>query len=300
MQGRDAGSTAGVCGGHASSIAGRVVSAFLSRGYRIVDYSDTRGCVDFIAKSSSRVFAVRVLSNVDALREESVAEFVRLAAAVGATPLIVGERTKRDVLSDDVVYRRYGVSVVTPATLERILDGDIPVLEEFRGRRVVYFDPEALRRARESLGLSQNDLAREIGTTKDSVYRYERGFPASEATARKIVGVLGSQVLAPVDIGFKGRVERCSVFEFRRAPWDVFVSVRQSLALSRARGVIKRKIEILRRGSGVIHDYYAVVVKSESKAPENVPVLTEEDLRSAERPEELVKKVRDELDEIEG
>ena len=194
MQGRDVDGVAGVHGGHPSPLVHRVVSAFLSRGYQIVDYSDTRGCVDFIAKSPLDVFAVRVLSNVDALRDESVAEFVRLAVAVAATPIIVGERTKRDALHNDVVYRRYGVSVVTPDTLDQILEGDLPVSEEFKGRRVVYLNPEALRRVRESLGLSQNDLAREVGTTKDSIYRYERGFPASEATARKIVKVLGADV----------------------------------------------------------------------------------------------------------
>jgi len=265
-----------------------------------VDYSDTRGCVDFIAKSPLDVFAVRVLSNVDALRDESVAEFVRLAVAVAATPIIVGERTKRDALHNDVVYRRYGVSVVTPDTLDQILEGDLPVSEEFKGRRVVYLNPEALRRVRESLGLSQNDLAREVGTTKDSIYRYERGFPASEATARKIVKILRADVFTPVDIGFKGDIEHRNVFEFRRAPWDLFVAVRRTLALSHTRGLIKRKIEILRRGKGVIHDYYAVVVKTESRAPDNVPAITEDELRSASRPEELIRLVRDEVDEIEG
>lgn len=298
MQGWDVGGTLSVRGGHPSPLVGRVVSAFLSRGYHIVDYSDVKGCVDLVAKSDSNVFVVRILSNVDALRDESVAEFVRLAVAVGATPIIVGERTKRDVLRDGVVYRRYGVSVVTPHTLERILDGDFPVFEEFKGKRIVYLNPDALRRAREALGLSQNDLAREVGTTKDSIYRYERGFPASEATAKKIVKVLGADVLAPVDIGFKGEVKRSPIFEFKRAPWDLFVAVRRSLALSHARGLIRRKIEILRRGSGVVHDYYAVVVTSEFKAPENVPVVTEEDLEDLKRPEELVKKVRDELDEL--
>ena len=265
-----------------------------------MDYSDTRGCVDLIAKSGPDVFAVRILSNVDALREESVAEFVRVAAAVGATPVIVGERTKRDALRDGVVYRRYGVSVVTPGTLEQVLDGDLPVFEEFKGKRVVYFNPEALRSARESLGLSQNDLAREVGTTKDTIYRYERGFPASEATAEKIARLLGRRVFAPVDLGFKGELRCSNVFEFRRAPWDLFVAVHKTLALSRTRGVVKRKVEILRRGRGVVHDYYAVIVSSGSKAPEDVPAITEEELRAVARPEDLVKLVRDELDEVEG
>lgn len=299
MQGGDVGGTPGVRRGH-NSLADTVVLAFLNRGYRIVDYTDVKGCVDFVAKSDSNVFVIRVLSNVDALREESVREFVRLAAAVHGTPLIVGERTKKGSLEDGVVYRRYGVSVVTPATLERILDGELPVFEEFKGKRVVYFDSGMFRAAREAAGLSQSELAVEVGTTKDSIYRYEHGFPASESTARKIIKVLGRDVISPVDLGYKGYVRSESIMEFRRAPWDVFVSVRESLALSRARGILQRKINVLRRGAGVAHDLYAVIAREDTHVPKDVPVVTEEELAEVKKPDEIVKKVRDELDELEG
>ncbi len=296
MQGRNAPGTTGVHGGH-PSLVDRVVLAFVNRGYRIVDYTDVRGCVDLVARSEDHVFVVRVLSNVDALREESVEEFVRLAAAVSGTPIIVGERTKRSSLENGVVYRRYGVSVVTPQTLESILDGELPIYEEFKGKRVVYLDPVALRSARESLGLSQNDLAREVGTTKDSIYRYEHGFPASEKTAHRLVRILGKDIISSVNIDFRGDVQRSEFFEFRRAPWDLFISIHHSLAISKARGVLQRKIEILRRGRGVVHDYYAVMSPIDEEIP-GVPTITPEDLREARSPKDIVKKVRDEFEDL--
>ena len=296
MQGRNAHGTTGVHGGH-PSLVDRVVLAFVNRGYRIVDYTDVKGCVDLVARSEGHVFVVRVLSNVDALREESVEEFVRLAAAVSGTPIIVGERTKRGPLEDGVVYRRYGVSVVTLQTLEYILDGELPIYEEFKGKRVVYLDPVALRSARESLGLSQNDLAREVGTTKESIYRYEHGFPASEKTARRLVRILGKDIISSVNIDFRGDVRRSEFFEFRRAPWDLFISIRQSLAISKARGILQRKIEILRRGMGVVHDYYAVMSPTDEEIP-GVPTITQEDLHEARSPKDIVRKVRDEFEDL--
>ncbi len=298
MQGRNVPGTAGVYGGH-SSLVDRVINAFVSRGYRIVDYSDVKGCVDLVARSDETVFVVRVLSNVDALREDSVREFVRLAVAVSGTPIIVGEKTKRGPLEDGVVYRRYGVSVVTPRTLESILEGDLPIYEEFKGKRVVYLDPVALRSARESLGLSQNELAREVGTTKDSIYRYEHGFPASEQTAQRLVRILGKGIISSVDIGVRGGVKKSEVFEFRRAPWDIFISIRQSLAVSRARGILQRKIEVLRRGKGIVHDYYAIMSETGEEIP-GVPTITPEDIREAKSPREIVRKVRDEFEELQG
>ncbi len=298
MQSSHDSGTTGVRGGHDPLVAS-VLAAFTEHGYRIVDYSDVKGCVDLVARLGDEIYVVRVLSNVDALREESVREFVRLAAVLGGTPIIIGERTKRGVLEDGIVYRRYGVSVVTVSTLRSIIEGNLPVYEEFKGKRVVYFDPSALRSAREALGLSQNDLAREVGTTKDSIYRYERGFPASEKTARRIARVLGKEIFAGVDISYRGKVAASELVEFRRAPWDLFVAVKRSVAITRARGILRRKIEVLKRGKDVVHDYYAVLTTSGERIPD-VPTITEEDLLEVKRPEDIVRKVRDELEDLEG
>ncbi len=256
--------------------------------------------MDFVAVNDDEKYVVRVLSNVDALREESVEEFVRLAGLLGATPIIVGERTKRDSLQDDVIYRRYGVPVVTVATLARILDGDVPTSEVYNGRMLVYFDPDALRTARQSKGLSQNDLAQRIGTTKDSVYRYEHGYPALEPVARRIVSILGDDVLAPVRLfESAGSNQSKGVFSFRRAPWDIFVAGAKRVALSAARGVVRRKLELLQRGKGVVHDYYAMIVMSGirvSVSDLHVPTISEEELQELKKPKDIVRRVEEEFE----
>gem|GEM_PF-4305963 len=73
MQGRNDTGNSGVRGG-ASSLINVVLTTFTSRGFKIADYSDVRGCVDFVAVRGDEKYVVRVLSNVDALREESVEE----------------------------------------------------------------------------------------------------------------------------------------------------------------------------------------------------------------------------------
>jgi len=301
VQGRDDTGNPGVRGGSSPLIAA-VLSIFSSRGFRIANYSDVRGCVDFVAVRDGNGYVVRVLSNVDALREESVEEFVRLADLLGAIPIIVGERTKRDTLKDGIIYRRYGVPVVTSSTLARIIDGDIPSSEVYNGRVLVYFNPDSFRAARQSLGLSQNDLAQRIGTTKDSIYRYEHGYPALEPVARRIVSVLGADVLAPVRLydSSNRREHGNGVFQFRRAPWDIFVAGAKRVALSAARGVVKRKVELLQRGEGVVHDYYAMIVASRVRISFSgnvrVPVLSEEELRELKRPRDIVKRLEEEFE----
>jgi len=257
--------------------------------------------VDFVAVSKHSRFVVRVLSNVDALREESVEEFLRLADLLSATPIIVGERTKRDVLRDGLIYRRYGVPVVTASTLERILDGDYPKSEVYNGRVLVYFNSAAFKAARRALGLSQNDLATRVGATKDSIYRYEHGYPALEPVAKKIAAILGEDVLSPVSL-YERKMQKqaelvTGVFQFRRAPWDIFVASAKRVALSAARGVVRRKVELLRRGKGVVHDYYAVVVSASARVsvPDDVPTIREDEIREA-KPKEILRRVEEELE----
>ncbi len=322
-----------------SDLLSTVVTAFRSRGFLVANYADVRGCVDIVAVRGDSRYAVRVLSNVDALREESVLEFLRVADALSAVPLVVGERTKRDRLRDDLLYRRYGAPVVTVRTLERILDGDIPSKEVYNGRILVYFDPAALRDARIRLGMSQHDLAKEVGTTKESIYRYEHGYPATEPIARKIVDILGDGVLSrahlltrgapssPARPGERSLIEspRTSpdsdhIYRFRRAPWDLFAvgvaaGARVSVALSEARGIVRRKVEILRRGDGIVHDYFAVIVSSSSHGargkassersrlssvlrdlPESVPLLDRSELDDVRGVKDLVRRILEEFE----
>ncbi len=268
-------------------------------GYALVDYSDVKSCVDFVARGD-RSLVIWVLHNVDSATAESARELEHIAALLNAVPLIVGCRTKRSPLAPGVLYRRHGIAVMSPETLGMFLRGELPFVEEFKGRRFVYLDPDRLRAARERLGLSMYALAQLVGVTKDSIYRYERGYPATESTARKLADVLGNDVLRPVELSTPENEHAKRVLPLAHAPWDLLLSVRASVALSRVRGVVARKIEVLQRGVGVVHDYYAVLAPADDVSRvSRVPVVTERELRE-ERPEEIVKKVRDEFEDLQG
>ncbi|GEM_PF-3449775 len=272
----------------------------LELGYTVVDYSDVKSCVDFVARGD-RSLVIWVLHNVDSATADSARELQHIAALLNALPVIVSCRTKRAPLSAGILYRRHRIAVMSPETLRMFLRGESPRVEEFKGRRFVYFDSQRLRAARERLGLSMYALARLVGVTKDSIYRYERGYPATESTARKLAEILGEDVLRPVDLSLPlDSDEQRKMLAFSHAPWDLFLSVRASVAISRVRGFVSRKVEVLQRGVGVAHDYYAVLAPTEdSPRISGVPVVTEEELVE-EKPEEIVKKVRDALEDVEG
>ena len=304
MQGRHGAGSSCVRGGDSGLVS--VVLTILEReGYRVVDYSDTKGCVDVVARGQ-KVLVVRVVSNVDGLRDESVAELVKTAVALGGAPVVVGERTKRGELEDDVVYRRYGVPVVSVNTFEELVRGNMPFVEEYKGRKIMFVDGEKMRNKREKKELSMSELARATSTTKETIYRCEHGFPAMESTVRRIEEVLG-KVRAPVrlfdehvHVDYREEskwtalsVKDAHVFVFTRTPWDA-VFEKGVVALSEAKGNVRRKEELLVRGKGVVSGTVALV--AERKIQASIPVLYQEEIREMECVKEILKRVR-ELDE---
>ena len=57
-------------------------------------------CLDIAAQKKDLSVLIKVLENVDGFRPEHAAELKRLAAALNACPLILGETTKAERLVD--------------------------------------------------------------------------------------------------------------------------------------------------------------------------------------------------------
>ncbi len=279
-----------------------------SQGFTVVSYTDAKGCVDFVARRGDDLILVRVLGNVDALREDSAHEFVRLAAVLRAYPVIVGTHTKRGPLEDGVIYWRYGIPVMTIETFSSALSGEYPLAEEFRGRRIVFVDPAELRRRREELGLTLHQLADLVGTTKESIYRYERGQPLQEAVALRLEKVLKTKLRIGINpfrvpeeketpserFPALSRYFRLSVF--RRTPWDAVAG--RTLILSEFRGNVYRRAELLRRGKSIVASYVALYAeRGERERVAGVPVLTREDLESVDSKKDVLRLLREKDEE---
>ena len=67
-------------------------------------------CFDLVARKDEQLILVKILSNIDALTEEDALALQMVAHFFNATPLIIGNKTRRGELDSGVVYKRYGVS----------------------------------------------------------------------------------------------------------------------------------------------------------------------------------------------
>ena len=91
-------------------------------GFDLSSQCDVRpSCFDLVARRDETLFLVKVLANIDSLTKEDAISLQLVAHFFNATPLIVGRTTRRGELDSGVVYKRYGVSTITPTSLNRVV-----------------------------------------------------------------------------------------------------------------------------------------------------------------------------------
>jgi len=135
------------------------------------------GCFDLIAKKKALLILVKILENIDSLREEQAFELRKLAQMLSGLPLIIGQRIRNNAtIEDGVVYSRYDIPTISIETLRNLLLKQLPpLIYAHRGGFKVKFDGSLLKEKRLEKNLSLSDLASEIGVSKRTVYEYERG-----------------------------------------------------------------------------------------------------------------------------
>jgi len=90
-----------------------LINLFESSGFQCFVPLEAKSCFDIAGKSEKQFFLIKILNNIDSLRESQAFELKALAHSLGATVLLVGEKSKAYVLSNGVVYERYGVPTIS-------------------------------------------------------------------------------------------------------------------------------------------------------------------------------------------
>ncbi|MDO5862037.1 MAG: transcriptional regulator [Thermoplasmata archaeon] len=193
-------------------------------GFDVSSALTIRGiCFDVVARLDQKVLIVKVLSNVDAFSKENASEMKTLADALGATPLVVGERSSAGGLETGIVYSRFNISIISNETLaELLLEDTPPFIFAAPGGLYVKLDGSLLRQARESMGLSLGAVADIAGVSRRTIQMYESGMGAMIDAALRIEESLGLPIIEPID-PFEHRADDPeSPEERQQAPVDTF------------------------------------------------------------------------------
>ena len=155
---------------------------------------------DIVARRDDKLLIVKVLTNVDALSRENAEEMKVLAEALGASPLMVGERSGSGTLEDGIVYSRFSIPIISLATLaDHVLYDSPPLIFAAPGGLYVKLDSELLHMVRTERGISLGTLAEIAGVSRRTIQMYESGMGAMIDAALRLEDYLDVPIVVPVD-----------------------------------------------------------------------------------------------------
>ena len=157
-------------------------------------------CFDVVGRKDKTLLIIKILSNVDAFSRENAEEMKILAEALGASPILIGERSSSGTLEPGIVYSRFGIPIISNETLaDHILEDVPPFIFAAPGGLYVKLDSELLKMVREQRGVSLGTLAETAGVSRRTIQMYESGMGAMIDAAIRLEEFLGVPIISPVN-----------------------------------------------------------------------------------------------------
>ncbi|WP_459193434.1 transcriptional regulator [Halosimplex sp. J119] len=185
-----------------SALVGNVTAMLEDAGFVVSERCAIRPkSFDVAARRGEEVLLVKILGNIDAFDGHTGAEMRRLGTYLGATPMVIGLRTRDEELKPGVTYFRHGVPVLSPDTAMDLFVEEVPpLIYAAPGGLYVNIDSDVLADAREERDWSLGRLANELGVSRRTVSKYEDGMDASVEVASQLEELFDEPLTAPVDV----------------------------------------------------------------------------------------------------
>lgn len=294
-------------------LVSKVVNSLQNQNYDVLTID---GCFEIAAKRKKNLFLIKVLTNVDALKEEHAMSLRAISYFLSAYPLVISIRNSRETLEDGVVYSRYEVPVITPKLFENFLiEEEIPVVQSAKGRHTVEIDAEVLRARRKELKFTLDDVAKIAGISKKALYEIEnKRVNPSEDTVKRLEKILSVDLKLPyvmkssrpTYLRARNNFQQKVSSEFRRigidnssvysAPFEIVGKENFSviLTLSQNTAELKKEARTVKNLSTTFSSQAVFIAKkSKEESIEGVPVVLESDLAEIESSKELKKLIEE-------
>jgi len=157
---------------------------------------------DIAARNDKTLLLCKVLFNIDGLNEETAREMKYLADYLGGSAIVVGAKTRDQMLEDSVVYMRYEVLALNVQTLfDYFIENIPPLVSAAPGGLYVSIDGDILKKARTNISMSLGTLASMVGVSRRTISKYEEeGMDASIDVVLQLEDIFGIELARPIDI----------------------------------------------------------------------------------------------------
>mgnify|MGYP001576004191 CR=1 FL=1 len=159
----------------------------------------TQGCFDIAARRES-LYLLKVLMNVDGLTQGQALSLRTISYFISANPFIISTRNTREPLSDDTVYERFDVPVLTPKSFDEMLVDELVIEHSAKGRHTLEINTFALRDRRQEMKYTLEQLAEQVGMSKKALYEIEnKRVNPTKGTVKRLEALLSVTLTIPYE-----------------------------------------------------------------------------------------------------
>ncbi len=201
----------------------RVIEILTRAGFTLSERCNIRPrSFDLAARRQGILLLLRVFSNVDGLNAPTALAMKHLSGCLNGSPLVIGSRSRNQVLEDGVAYFRHGIPSISPTTLyDCFVEGVPPLIYAAPGGLYVSIDGEHLKDIRIARNISLGELATELGISRRTISKYEEEeMDASVDVVLRLEEVLNSEFVCPIRIFSTGQ-DRASASATTSEPGEV-------------------------------------------------------------------------------
>jgi len=258
-------------------LLGEVRDTLFKAGFYVSELFSMRPIsFDLIARRDNSLLIIKVLTNIDSMSEDIASELKKLSTLLRGSPIIIGERSGAGILTEDVVYDRFGIYAINLETLCTFFkDGLQPEVYAGPGGFYVNLDHEKLKKLRNEKNLSI--FKRKI-PNKDSkpVIKDVEKFHIFQKEIFKMLEQLGYEV-TPLE----------------RAPFEAVSQEKKEILLTCIDEYNKRflkKAHIINSISRITEKYAILITNKEvnKKSINGTPIIVKKELQKTRGPEELL------------
>lgn len=182
-------------------IVDEISNLLKSEGFKTSDIYE-KGAFDIVARKKLLILLLKAFINIDSIHEENASELKQLASIFLASPIIIGEKSRKGYLEEGIVYERYSIPAVSLTTFKNMIKyGESPEVMADRGGYYVKIDGNILKQYREEYSLSLKDLADLAHVSRATMYKYENEIvKANTETAEQLKEILNTKITLDIDI----------------------------------------------------------------------------------------------------
>ncbi len=181
----------------------QIIDVLSHAGFALSDRCNIRPrSFDVAARKDETLLLCKVLFNIDGLNEETAREMKYLAEYLGGSAIVVGAKTRDQMLEDSVVYMRYDILALNVQTLyDYFIENVPPLVSAAPGGLYVSIEGDILKKARMGQSMSLGTLASMVGVSRRTISKYEEeGMDASIDVVLQLEDIFGVELARPINI----------------------------------------------------------------------------------------------------